>query len=83
MTVGSHVRVLTIQESLMEGLARDEAADLRAMVGGIFEVYEIDQWGAAWVANWWPRDRGASHSHSIGLDPHEMELAEAADTPPS
>jgi hypothetical protein len=77
VTVGTRIRLLEIADSVLRDLPADEQQDLRSMVGEVFEVYEIDKHGAAWVEKCWPGADGAccSRSHSIGLDPHEMEVA--------
>lgn len=51
--VGTRVRVLEIASSLKQRLPLDEVRALETMVGEVFEVYEIDQYGAAWVEKWW------------------------------
>jgi len=73
--VGARVRVLEIPEALMRDVPADEQQDLQSMLGEVFAVYEIDDYGTAWVEKSWPADDGGQHSHSLGLDPHEMELA--------
>jgi hypothetical protein len=45
------------------------------MLGESFEVYEIDEWGAAWVQKWWDEKDEKSMSHSLGLRPKEMQVA--------
>jgi hypothetical protein len=45
------------------------------MVGEVFEVYEIDEYGAAWVEKAWLNESGDySHGDSLALDAHEMEV---------
>ena len=46
------------------------------MVGEVFEIIEIDEYGSAWVEKVWPDADGGSHSHSLALASHEMEIAE-------
>ena len=46
----------------------------RSMEGEVFEVYEIDEWGGAWVEKWWRAADGTSSSHSLGLGPNQMEV---------
>ena len=65
--VGTRVRVLKISESVFGRLLDDEAARVRSMEGEIFEVYEADRWGAAWVEKWWHPASDESLSHSLGL----------------
>jgi hypothetical protein len=73
--VRTRVLVLEIAPSLLKDLPPDECLELQAMVGVTFGVYEIDEHGAAWVQTPLVRkDDGYRHSHSIGLDPHEMEV---------
>ena len=43
------------------------------MVGEVFEVDEIDDYGHPWVTKWWPDEGGGTFSHSIALLPEEME----------
>ena len=45
------------------------------MIGEVFEVEEIDEYGYPWVRKSWPNEaEGRCQSHSIALEPHEMEL---------
>jgi len=45
------------------------------MIGETFEVEEIDEYGHPWVCKSWPNEaQGACRSHSIALEPHEVEL---------
>ena len=54
--VGTRVRVLKNSDSVLSQLSEPEAEAARSMEGEVFEVYEIDEWGGAWVEKWW-RDR--------------------------
>jgi len=74
VNVGTRVRVLEIAPSLKERLPPDEVRALETMVGEVFEVYEIDQHGAAWVEKLWNEPDGGSCSHSLALESHEMEV---------
>jgi hypothetical protein len=75
VTVGTRVRVLEIAPFLKRDLPDDEWMDLQSMVGEVFEVYEVDEDGAAWVEKVWDDGEGGSRSHSLALDSHEMEVA--------
>ena len=44
------------------------------MLGEVFTVYEVDRWGQAWVEKWWREGEEHSTSHSLGLDPADMEV---------
>jgi hypothetical protein len=49
--------------------------DVLSMIGEIFEVEEIDEYGQPWIRKSWPNEsEGKCHSHSIALEPYEMEL---------
>ena len=72
--VGTRVKVLEISASVLSQLPQSEADCARSMQGEIFEVYEIDEWGGAWVEKWWKDTDGTSASHSLGLGPTQMEV---------
>ena len=72
--VGMRVRVLEISSSILSQLPESEAECARSMEGEVFEVYEIDEWGGAWVAKMWRSDDGTTSSHSLGLGPGQMEV---------
>jgi hypothetical protein len=72
--VGTRVRVLKISPSVLSQLPPSEAECARSMQGEIFEVYEIDEWGGAWVEKYWRTSDGTSSSHSLGLGPTQMEV---------
>lgn len=72
--VGSKVRVLKIKQSILERLTDDEAERVKSMEGEVFGVYEIDEWGGAWVMKWWHPTKNTARSHSLGLRPEEMEV---------
>jgi len=72
--VGTRVRVLKISESVLSQLSESEAEAARSMEGEVLEVYEIDEWGGAWVEKWWRASDGRSFSHSLGLGPGQMEV---------
>ncbi len=74
--VGAKVKVLFIDQSIMNGLPPSEVNDINSMLGEIFEVYEIDEYGQAWVEKWWHLGEGKSYSHSLGLSSTELELVE-------
>jgi hypothetical protein len=75
VTVGTRVRVLDIAR-FTAGLPSDECAEIATMLGEVFEVYEIDEYGSAWVEKLWDDGGGKSQSHSLALDSHEMEVVE-------
>jgi hypothetical protein len=44
------------------------------MRGEVLEVYEVDEWGSAWVEKTWRAPDGTSTTHSLGLGPENMEV---------
>jgi len=65
--VGSRVRVVAIAAFLERDMPPEEWECVRSMLGEVFEIYEIDEWGGAWVQY---------QSHSLSLESDEMELVE-------
>jgi hypothetical protein len=74
VTVGSHVRVLSIAP-LDLSAEPAEVERVQSMLGQVFEVYEIDPYGRAWVEKWWHLSPDQSISHSLALESKEMELS--------
>ena len=72
--VGTRVRVLKISESVLSQLSESEADAARQMEGEVLEVYEIDEWGGAWVEKSWREGDGTPVSHALGLGPEQMEV---------
>ena len=72
--VGTKVRVLKLDASILAELSDEEAAAARSMEGEVLEVTEIDEWGGAWVEKWLRAKDGSSFSHSLGLGPNQMEV---------
>lgn len=72
--VGTRVRVLKISDSVLSQLSESEAEAARSMEGEVLEVYEIDEWGGAWVEKSSRAGDGTSVSHSLGLGPGQMEV---------
>ena len=76
VAAGTRVRVLEVAERVTRDLPADECQELHAMIGATFRVHEVDEHGAAWVQTRLVRKPdGYLHSHSLALDPHEMEVA--------
>lgn len=68
------MRVVCISSSILDHLETPERERVLSMVGEIFEVYEIDEWGGAWVEKWWHESDDEASSHSLCLSPSEMEV---------
>ena len=75
--VGARVRLLCLSGNWLDELPTDEKADVLSMIGEVFEVEEIDEYGHPWIRKSWPNEaEGECHSHSIALESHEMELVD-------
>ena len=70
--IGTRVRLLKIAEFLRRDLPKEEVDQLESMIGGIFEVTEIDEYGSPWISSSWPQGEGQCHGHSLALDSDEM-----------
>ena len=78
--VGSRVRVLSLSGHWFASLPEDEKADVQSMIGEVFEVEEIDQYGHPCIRKSWPNQaEGTCMSHSVALEPNEFV---ALGTPP-
>lgn len=75
VATGTRVRVVDISSSVLDRLETAERERVLSMVGEIFAVYEVDEWGGAWVEKWWHETDDQASSHSLGLRPFEMEVA--------
>lgn len=72
--VGSLVRVLHLSGGWFDDLPEQEKVNVSSMVGEVFPVEEIDEYGQPWVRKVWPNEaEGTCNSHSVALEPSEME----------
>ncbi len=71
---GSNVKVVAIDPSVINKLNEKEKVNVNSMLGQVFEVEEIDNYGSAWVTKWWKSKESESFSHSLGLSSSEIEL---------
>ncbi|MBV2194580.1 MAG: hypothetical protein KUL81_14705 [Azonexus sp.] len=79
VAVGSTVRLPSLSGQWLENLPAEERSDVMSMVGEIFVVEEIDDYGHPWVRKSWPNEaEGKGHSHSVALEQHEMEVVQSA-----
>ena len=75
VVLGNKVKVLSLSGNWFDTLPSDEIEDVTSMIGEIFEVEEIDEYGQPWVRKSWPNmAEGECHSHTVALESHEMEL---------
>lgn len=77
--MGAKVRLLCLSGQWLDELPSDEKQDVLSMIGEVFEVEEIDEYGHPWVRKSWPNEEeGTCNSHSIALESQEMELVDDA-----
>ena len=77
--VGSRVRIVSLSGDWFDNLPEDELLDVQSMIGDVFEVEEIDEYGNPWVRKAWPNEEeGTCTSHSIALASDEMEIVDAS-----
>ncbi|MEJ2795798.1 hypothetical protein WAE56_20545 [Iodobacter sp. LRB] len=74
VTAGSAVRIMRIPPSIFNAMNAQEKEQIESMLGEIFLVYEVDQYGCAWIEKWWHKDETHASSHSLALEPSDMEV---------
>lgn len=75
VAVGSQVRILELSSSFLASLPDDEIEDIRSMIGEVFKVYDIDEFGSPWVMKEWSfPESGQCKIHQLALNANEMEL---------
>ena len=75
VSVGDRVRLLSLSGRWFDELPSEERDDVRSMVGAIFEIEEIDEYGHPWIRKSWPNEEaGTCRSHSIAVEPQEIAL---------
>ena len=72
--VGSKVKITYTDPKFLASLPENERKDVTSMLDEVLEVYEIDEYGQAWVEKEWDRGNGVYESHSLALLPSEMEI---------
>ncbi len=76
--VGDVVRVLKIADFLARELPADEFSQLQSMVGQLFPITRIDEWGGAWVEMASGQEPDDAMTHQLMLSADEMELVTRA-----
>lgn len=75
--VGARVRLLCLSGNWFDELPAEEKHDVLSLVGKVFEIEEIDEYGQPWIRkSWHNKDEGKCRSHSIALKSYEMELVD-------
>lgn len=70
------MRIVRVHEVDLDELEPLERERVLSMVGIELPVYEVDQWGRAWVEKWWHEGPEHSTSHSLALESVDMEAVE-------
>jgi len=65
MKVGDQVRVLTIPDWLVHNLPQEDVDNLRAQIGLVHEIHEVQPGGYLWLSGW------------FALKPSDLELVQA------
>lgn len=74
--LGSKVRLLSLSGDWLNKLSHAEKERVLSMVGDVFEVVEIDEYGHPVIQKSWREEQsGAYYQHSLALNPEEMEVA--------
>jgi hypothetical protein len=73
VAIGSRVRVLSLAGRWLDDLSPSERKRVFSMIGDVFEITEVDEYGQAWVQKEWNWRRGV-RTHAVGLSSHEMDL---------
>ena len=83
LAIGSRIRLLSLSGQWFNELPSDEVAEIQSMIGGLFVVEEIDNYGQPWIRkSWFDSVEGACRGHSIALEPHEAECVSGQDNLP-
>ena len=75
--VGDFVKVLSLNVRDFGHLEEKELSEVMSMIGDVLKIYEIDEYGQAWVEKEWWLAEDDYMSHSVGLSANEMELQSA------
>ena len=76
--VGDRIRLIGLSGRWLDELPPDEKQDVLSMIGEVFAIEEVDEYGHPWVRKSWPNnEEGKCHSHSIALESIEMELLDS------
>jgi hypothetical protein len=75
--LGTRVRlVCLLLGDWLTNLPADEKPRIESMIGEIFAIEEIDEWGGAWISKSFEGESADTfYGHSIRLAPAEMENA--------
>ncbi len=73
VAVGDIVRIVALNADFIADFPDDEQPLIQSMVGQLFKIYGIDEFGQPWVSKEFHDERGQPQTHIIALDPEDME----------
>jgi hypothetical protein len=73
--IGTRVRIVELSGQWFDDLPAEERDDLLSMIGEVFRVESIDDYGCPVVMKIWTEE-GGYRAHDIALASNEMEVAE-------
>jgi len=77
--VGTRVRLLSLSGKWFDEMPETEKIAVSSMIGDVFEIEQIDEYGHPWISKWFFDGTGErSHNHSIALAPNEIEIVASA-----
>lgn len=72
--IGSYIKIISLDPKDFSYLEKERLSQIMNMIGEVFKVYEIDEYGQAWVEKVWESTEEDYFSDSIGLRRNEFEL---------
>lgn len=74
VTADDFVKVLSLDPADFTHLDEKELSEVMSMIGETLQIYEIDEYGQAWVTKEWWLSESDVMSHSVGLSSNEFEI---------
>ena len=82
VSVGDLVRVISLSGKWFDELPAEDRERVESMVGEVFAIGGIDEYGHPWVCKWWQTEKAeTAQSHCVALDPSEMEFVSVPTKP--
>jgi hypothetical protein len=73
VAIGDIVRIVKLSQDFIENFPEQDRVLIETMIGQLFKIYGIDEFGQPWVSKEFHDEDGKLQSHIIALDPDEME----------
>jgi hypothetical protein len=73
VAVGDIVRIVKLSQDFLDNFSEQDQELILSMVGKLFKIYGVDEYGQPWVSKEWHDENGIMQTHIIALDPDEME----------